>query len=99
MWNSYRKKKGSKTKCLRYREARNRVTAAVRWVKHILEHKLAEEVGENPRAFYAYARSCITLKEDVRTVRKCDGTQTSTIRETCEMMNHEYEVFTTVIKC
>ena len=99
MWNSYRHKKSSKRKLKRYREARNKVTTAIRRAKYAFEHKLAEEVRENPRAFYAYARSRTTLREDLKTVKKCDGTMTSTVRETCEVMNHEYEkIFTNSVQ-
>ena len=91
MWNSYRKNKCSKRKLMRYRKARNQVTTAIRQAKYVFERKLADEVRDNPRVFYAYARSCTTLREELKMVKRSDGTLTSTLGETCEVMNHEYQ--------
>ena len=57
----------------------------IRQAKYALGHELAEEVRENSRAFYAYARSHTTLRDDLKTVKKCDGTMMRTVRETCEV--------------
>ena len=49
----------------------------------------------NPKAFYAYARSKTTVKEDVLYVKNSDGKLTCTLQETCDTLNMEFQkVFT-----
>ena len=63
----------------------------VRRAKSEFEHKLAQDIKTNPRAFYAYARSKTTIREDVLMVKKSDGQLTETLRETCEEMNEQFQ--------
>ena len=67
----------------------------MRKAKYDFEHQLAQEIKLHPRAFYAYARSKTTVKEQVLGVTKEDGEMTSTVEETCEEMNRQFQkVFT-----
>ena len=91
LWKAYRKNKKSKRNQRRYNKIRNKVTAAIRRAKYAFEHQLAREVRDNPRAFFSYARSQTSLKEELKAVKKADGQLTSTLTETCEIMNTEFE--------
>ena len=74
-----------------YIKARNDTTKVVRKAKYDFEHRLAEEIRFDQRAFYAYARSRTTIKEQVLAVRKDNGEMTETIAETCEVMNRQFQ--------
>ena len=52
-WKKYRKNMKLKRLLKRYQYTRNKVTSAVRKAKFEYEHKLAKEVKNNPKAFYA----------------------------------------------
>jgi len=41
----------------RYKRMRNEVTKEIREAKHCFKYKLAENIKEDPKAFYAYVRS------------------------------------------
>ena len=95
LWKLYRKNKKSKKRLMRYKKIRNQVTAAIKKAKCSFEYQLAKEVRDNPRAFFAYARSRTSIREELKTVRKPDGEMTSNLLETCEVLNCEFEkVFT-----
>ena len=93
-WDRYRKSK-SKTHLNRYRKIRNKATKSVREAKYLFETKLAKEAKTNPKAFYAYARSKTSIKEQVLSVKNKNGADTKTLEEACEVINEEFEkVFT-----
>ena len=67
----------------------------VRDAKYNFEHKLAHDIKSDPRAFFAYARSRTSLKEEVLAVTKEDGSLTTSLEETSDIMNQKFqEVFT-----
>ena len=90
-WKRLRKNKGSRGLRRIYNLARNSATNAVRKAKSEFEHKLACDIKTNPRAFYAYARSKTTIREEVQMVMKPDGQLTETLLETCEEMNAQFQ--------
>ena len=90
MWKIYRKRKSQRS-FSRYKRARNKVTSEIRKAKYNFEHRLAKEVRDNPKSFFAYARSQTTIREEVKTVRRNDGELTSSLTETCEVMNLEFQ--------
>ena len=57
----------------------------------LFEKRLAGEVKNNPRAFYAYARSKTTLKERVTKLKTPDGTLTNSTQEACDLLNTEFQ--------
>ena len=63
-------------------QARKVAKGVVRKAKHDFEAKLASEIKANPRAFYAYARSKTTIKEDIMMARKSDGQLIRNLEET-----------------
>ena len=93
-WKEYRNSRTARHLRM-YKRARNQTTAAIRKAKYNFEHKLADEVQSNPKAFFSYARNQTSIKGEVSFVMKEDGTMTSTLAETCEVMNKEFQrVFT-----
>lgn len=90
-WKKHRKHKKSKRLRKAYQKLRNQVTTTIRRAKSDYEHSLAKEVKQNPKVFFAYARSKTTIKEDVMFVNRDDGQQTTSLKETCEIMNREFE--------
>ena len=63
--------------------------------KYNFKHKLAHAIKSDPRAFFAYAGSNTSLKEEVLTVTKEDGSLTTSLEETCDIMSQKFqEVFT-----
>ena len=90
-WSKLRKNRNSKRLRQLYVQARNTATKTVRKAKYDFEHKLANEIKSNPKAFYAYARSKTSIKEDILMVKKQDGELTATLEETCEEMNEQFQ--------
>ena len=90
-WKKYRKNTNSKRLYRKYQHVRNNVTTAVRNAKFEFEHRLAREVKRNPKAFFSYARSKTAVKEDVLFVKKTDGQLTGSLKETCEVLNEEFQ--------
>ena len=55
-WKKYRER-SSYVNQIRYKRKRNEVTSEIREAKESFEYKLAENIKEDPKTFYAYARS------------------------------------------
>ena len=93
-WIRHRKHRKSKRLKEVYLHIQNKCMQIVRKAKQDYEHKLAQEIRYDPRAFYAYARSKTTIKEEVLAMQEEDGEMTKTMEETCEVMNKQFqEVF------
>ena len=89
-WIRYRKTKSAR--CLRaYRVMRNKATRAVREAKKKFEENLSKEVKTTPKAFYAYARSKTTIKEQVMAVRNEQGVLSSSLDDVYDIMNEKFE--------
>lgn len=56
-----------------------------RAVEASMELSLARETKSNPRAFYAYACSKTTVKEEVMSLKREDDRLTTFLREVCEL--------------
>ena len=69
-WRRYRSNTRSNKLRKNYQRIRNDVTTEVRRAKFEYEHRLAKEVKSNPKAFFSYARSKTTVKENVLFVKK-----------------------------
>ena len=83
-WKRYRKTRSAR--CLRaYRVIRNKVKRTVREAKAKFEEDLSKDVKINPKAFYAYARSKTTIKEQVIAVKNEHGILSSSLKDTCEI--------------
>ena len=94
-WRRYRSNTRSNKQRKNYQRIRNDVTTEVRRAKFEYEHRLAKEVKSNPKAFFSYARSKTTVKENVLFVKKSDGQLTTSLKETCGVLNSEFQkVFT-----
>ena len=94
-WRRYRSNTRSNKLRKNYQRIRNDVTTEVRRAKFEYEHRLAKEVKSNPKAFFSYARSKTTVKENVLFVKKSDGQLTTSLKETCGVLNSEFQkVFT-----
>ena len=89
-WKKYRKRKTPKH-LQRYKKLRNKATRSVREAKYKFELELAREVKTNPKAFYAYARNKTTIKEQVVAVKNEQGEISSSVHETCEIMNEQFQ--------
>ena len=91
-WTRCRKTKSAQ--CLRaYRVKHNQATKTVRQAKMKFEENLSKEVKTNPEAFYAYARSKTTIKEQVIAVKNKQGVLSSSLDDVCEIINEEFEKF------
>ena len=55
------------------------------------ELELSKEVKSNPRAFYAYARSKTTIKEQVLSIRDSQGNLSASLQEACETLNQSFQ--------
>ena len=90
-WAIYRGNKTDHNR-LNYTNARNQSVDAVREAKYNFEKSLAKEVGNgNTRAFYAYARSQTTIKEEVSRVKGPDGNMSGTSKETADVINITFQ--------
>ena len=93
-WIRYRQRR-SRARYANYCRKRNVATRAVKEAKYDFEKKLSTEAKENPRAFYAYARSKTRIKEEVLQLKHPDGSLTATLPEACTLINQEFQkVFT-----
>ncbi len=93
-WVAYRKRR-TRARYRAYCIKRNRSTKAVREAIYQFEMSLAQEVKENPRAFYAYARSKTRIKETVSKLKHPDGSTTNSPQEACNLLNAAFQrVFT-----
>ena len=90
-WIRHRRNRKSKRLKKMYIEARNVATKTVRQAKYDFEHRLASEIKSDPRAFYSYARSKMSIKEELLAVRKKTGEMTTTMEDTCEVMNQQFQ--------
>lgn len=89
-WERYVKRKTTH-RYQHYCRIRNTCTTAVREAKFLFEQDLARETKTNPKAFYAYARSKTTIKEEVTQLVKDDASLTTTNQEAGELLNREFQ--------
>ncbi|XP_076068436.1 uncharacterized protein LOC143040877 [Oratosquilla oratoria] len=89
-WERYIKRKTTH-RYQHYCRTRNICTTAVREAKFLFEKDLARETKTNPKAFYAYARSKTTIKEEVTQLEKDDASLTATNQEAGELLNREFQ--------
>ena len=80
---------------LEYAKARNVVKKECRNAKAEFEHKLAQKVKSNPKAFYNYANSKLKTRSNIADLEKSDGTTTKNDSEKAETLNDFFSsVFT-----
>ena len=90
-WHVYRKNKTDANLKI-YNDARNESVDIVRQAKYKYEKLIAEEVGNgNVKAFYSYARSLTSIKENVSCVQRPDGSLTNSKKDTANIMNSTFQ--------
>jgi hypothetical protein len=78
-----------------FARARNEATAAVRGAKKEFERKLAEEVKQNPKAFWKYVSSKTKSRSGVSDLERGDGSMTTSNKDKAEVLNQFFSsVFT-----
>jgi hypothetical protein len=70
-----------------YIKARNDATKEVRKAKKKYERNLAEEVKNNPKAFWKYVRSKTKVKTGIKDLKKDDGSYAHSDGEKAELLN------------
>ena len=88
-WLRYRKKR-NKVRMSEYKKLRNKATQSIRKAKYQFEVDLAKDVKSNPKAFYAYARSKTSIKEELISVKNDQGILSGSLEEACETMNEKF---------
>ena len=73
-WAAYKLHRTNDAWCS-YKSARNRAQALQRTAKYQYECKLAKDVKQNPKRFYAYVQAKGTTREGVGTLEMSDGTR------------------------
>ena len=90
-WDNYQRNR-SKNKYKIYCELRNASVDAIRQAKWNYEHHVSEAVKNgDTAAFYSYARSLTTIKENVSNVKKPDGSLTTSKKETADVINSTFQ--------
>ena len=90
-WVKFRRNRKSRRLREVYTQIGNTATRIVRKAKFDFQHKLAQEIRATPKAFYSYARSKTTIKEEILMVKRKDGKMTRNLEETCEEMNEQFQ--------
>lgn len=82
-----------------FKKARIQVITEVKAAKAHFEHKLAENIKEDPKSFYAYARSKQCTKENIGMMLKDNNNKTTDKQEICNILNEYFtSTFTSELK-
>lgn len=94
LWRKYRKY-SSEMNYKAYKTVRNRVNSMVKEDKIRHQRKLVGQFRRNPKRFYGYMRRMQTVKDRVSGLKRDDGKQTASDRETADVFNSYFKsVFT-----
>ena len=94
MWDRYRQSK-SYNDLVEYRRSQNKAVKEYRKAKKQFEKKLARDVKNNPKNFFAYCRSKTKVKETVGPLKNKDGQYVFDNVEMSELLNDYFgSVFT-----
>jgi hypothetical protein len=92
-WNDYRIA-GTEDKYRRYKIIRNKANQMIRCDHESEVNKLLKSFKGKPKKFYAYARKLQTIKTQVGQLKRIDGSETQSDKETAEELCEAFkEVF------
>ena len=89
LWRTYKRTKRAEVH-QRFIEVRREADAAIAIAKRRYEERLASRIKEDPKSFFAYARSKQNTKASVRPLKKGDGTLAVDDAESAELLNAQF---------
>ena len=87
MWKRFQST-GTYNDYVEYKLIRNKATAEYRRAKVLFETKLAKEIKNNPKAFYAYVHSKSKLKDGVGALKDHSNLLTDDRGKKCVLLNN-----------
>ena len=92
LWKLYRTT-GNNDDCIKYKEALNETTKEIRSSKRMFEQKLATNIKQDSKSFFAYIRSKQRVKDSIGPLKGNNGAVISNNKDMAESLN---EYFSTV---
>ena len=79
-----------------YNQARSRVSYKIKLMKKNKENSIAQNIKNNPKAFYQYIASKSVKKEGVANLINSDGKLTNNDKEKCDILNNFFNSVYTI---
>ena len=86
LWKLYRTT-GNNDDCIKYKKALNATTKEIRSSKRMFEQKLATNIKQESKSFFAYIRSKQRVKDSIGPLKGYNGAVISNNKEMAESLN------------